>query len=63
MKMNKVLSYKGFTGSINFDEDANIYYGEVTNIRDVVTFQSELREELEQAFIDSVEDYIEFLSL
>ncbi len=55
-----MLEYKGFIAETTFDIDAKFFHGEVKNIVDVVTFQSESAEELEQAFIDSVEDYLEF---
>jgi predicted HicB family RNase H-like nuclease len=54
------MKYKGYIGVVNFDEDAGILHGEVVNTRDVITFQGTCVEEIEQAFIDSVEDYLEF---
>ena len=54
------MIYKGYRANIEFDEDADIYYGEVMNISDVITFQGETFQEVTKAFVDSVEDYIEF---
>ncbi len=45
---------------IEFDEEANVFHGEVVNIRDVITFQGKSVEELRKAFEDSVDDYLEF---
>ena len=39
---------------------ANLFHGEVVNIRDVVTFQGQSVDELRQALADSVEDYLPF---
>ncbi len=53
------MEYKGYIGSVNYDDDAGIFHGEVINIRDVITFQGTCVAEIRQAFIDSIEDYLE----
>ena len=55
-----MLTYKGYTGHVEFDDEAGIFHGEVLDLRDVVTFQGRSVEELERAFRDSVDDYLEF---
>lgn len=55
-----MLNYKGYIGQVEFDDEAEIFYGEVINMRDVVTFQGSSVSEFKQAFIDSVEDYLSF---
>lgn len=54
------MEYKGYVAVVNFDEEAKIFSGEVINTKDVITFQGESVSELEKAFQDSVEDYLEF---
>jgi predicted HicB family RNase H-like nuclease len=54
------LEYKGYIGVIEFDDDAGIFHGEVANLRDVITFQGECVSELRNAFVESIEDYLEF---
>jgi len=54
------MEYKGYIGKIELDTTAEIFHGEVTNLRDVVTFQGESVKELRKALEDSVEDYLEF---
>jgi predicted HicB family RNase H-like nuclease len=54
------MKYKGYEGSITFDEDAEIFHGEVVNTRDVITFQGRSVTELKKAFKESVDDYLEF---
>ena len=54
--------YKGYEGIAEFDEDAHIFSGEVLGLKDVITFQGESVSELEQAFHDSVDDYLEWCS-
>lgn len=54
------MKYKGYEASIQFNEDANIFHGEVINTRDVITFQGTSVKELKKAFENSVEDYLAF---
>ena len=54
------MTYKGYEATVKFDEDANVFHGEVLNTRDVITFQGTSVKELQQAFKDSVDDYLEF---
>jgi predicted HicB family RNase H-like nuclease len=54
------MEYKGYFARVEFDEDADLFHGEVLNLRDVITFEGETVEELRQAFYDSVDDYLEF---
>lgn len=55
-----MLNYKGYIGHVEFDDEAEIFSGEVINMKDVITFQSDTAHGLKQAFIDSIEDYLEF---
>ena len=55
-----MMEYKGYFARVEFDDEANIFHGEVINLRDVITFEGESVEELRKAFTDSVEDYLEF---
>ena len=55
-----MLKYKGYYGSVQYDDEAKIFHGEVINIRTVVTFQGTTVDEIEQAFRDSVDDYLDW---
>lgn len=55
-----MLEYKGYRGRVEFDSEGKIFHGEVVGTRDVITFQGTSVEELEAAFRDSVDDYLEF---
>ena len=57
-----MIEYKGYFARVEFDDEANIFHGEVINLRDVITFQGESVDKLRKAFTDSVEDYLEFCS-
>jgi predicted HicB family RNase H-like nuclease len=52
------MKYKGYEGIVTFDDDAKIFHGEVIGLKDVITFQGTSVDELEQAFKDSINDYL-----
>lgn len=55
-----MMEYKGYIGKVEFDDEADIFHGEVVNLRDVITFQGESVLELRRAFQESVDDYLAF---
>lgn len=55
-----MMEYKGYLAKTEFDDEANIFHGEVINIRDVITFQGKSVDEIRKAFEYSVEDYLAF---
>jgi len=57
-----MMEYKGYFARVAFDDEANVFHGEVINLRDVITFDGESVDELRKALSDSVEDYLEFCS-
>ena len=55
-----MMKYKGYTGHVEYDDEAKIFHGDVLGIKDIVTFQGRTVDEIEQAFKDSVDDYLAF---
>ena len=55
-----MMEYKGFIGNVEFDSDARIFHGDVINTRDVITFQGKTVDEIETAFRESIEDYLDW---
>jgi predicted HicB family RNase H-like nuclease len=55
-----MLDHKGYSGRVEYDDEAGVFHGEVLGLRDVVTFQGRSVEEIEAAFRESVDDYLEF---
>ena len=55
-----MLEHKGYVGQIQFDDEAEIFHGEIINIKDVITFQGKSVKELKKAFVNSIEDYLAF---
>ncbi len=54
------MQYKGYTAIVRFDEEAEIFFGEVINTKDIITFEAENVKDLKQSFYDSVDDYLNF---
>ena len=55
-----MLEYKGYFGKVEFDDEAEIFHGEVINLKDVITFQGRSVSELQKAFKASIIDYLDF---
>lgn len=54
------MNYKGYSGSVFYDDEAEIFSGSVIGIKDVITFQGLSVEEIKQSFKDSIDDYLDF---
>lgn len=52
------MKYKGYVGQVTYDDEAKLFHGEVVGLKDVITFQGTTVIEIEQAFKDSVDDYL-----
>jgi predicted HicB family RNase H-like nuclease len=57
--MKSVLEYKGYKARIDFDADDHILVGRIAGINDVVGFHGNSVEEVEAAFHEAVDDYVE----
>jgi len=55
-----MMKYKEYIGKVEYDPEAKIFHGEVIGLNDVITFQGTNPEELEKAFKDSIEDYLDW---
>lgn len=55
-----MMTYKGYVGSYELDEDDNIFYGKLIGINQLVTFEADNASDLKQAFHESVDDYLAF---
>ena len=53
-----MMEYKGYFGTVEYDAQAKIFHGDIINTKDVITFQGITVKEIEQAFKDSINDYI-----
>lgn len=54
------MSCKGYEAAVAYDDDADLFHGEVVNTRHVITFQGRSVDELKSALAASIEDYLAF---
>ena len=54
------LNYLDFVGSIEYDEQDQVYYGQILNITDSIAYEAKDLTELQLAFEKEVEMYLEF---
>lgn len=57
--MKDVLTYKNFIGSVHFSAEDEVFFGKIEGIDDLISFEGTTVSELQQAFHEAVEDYIE----
>jgi len=55
-------TYRGvpYEARVKWDDETDLFHGEVSNMRDVITFQGRTVEELQAAFKASIQDYLNF---
>ena len=54
-----MMKYKGYRATISYDEEDKIFIGEVFGISDSLNFHGRSVDELEEAFHDSIDHYLE----
>lgn len=54
------MTYKSYTAHVEVDLEAEILFGRVLDINDVVTFKAKTIEQARQEFQNSIDDYLEF---
>ena len=54
------ITHEGYFATIELDEEAGLFHGEVINTRDVLTFLGGTLDELKVAFADTIADYIDW---
>ena len=56
------LEYKGFSTKIRYSVQDKCYYGKLEDIRDLVLYDADTPEDIEQAFHEAVDEYLEYRS-
>ena len=54
------MSYKGYQAILKYDDEAEVFHGQVVGIPDVIFFEGTSVEELNREFQFSVDDYLAF---
>lgn len=53
-EMKNRLTYKGYTGTVEFSTDAKVFFGKIEGIDDLVSYEGENIFALENSFIEAV---------
>ncbi|OHD54672.1 MAG: DNA repair protein [Spirochaetes bacterium GWF1_51_8] len=61
--MKDRIIYEDFIASIHFSTEDNTFFGKIEGIDDLVTFEGDNVQSLNQAFRDAVEDYKELCKM
>lgn len=57
--MSNTIEHKGYIGSVEYSSEDKCFFGKLEMIDDLVTFEANSVDELEQNFQSSIDDYIE----
>lgn len=57
--MNNLIKYKGYYGSVEFDEESMVFYGQIQFIRSLISYEAENAKELIDSFHSAVSEYLE----
>lgn len=58
MKIGQFVEYRGYIGSIEYDQEDKLYYGKLLNTRDFVNYHADNIMSLEGHYHEAVDDYI-----
>ena len=56
--MMNMMTYKGYSARIEFDDEDEIFFGRLAGIRDGVGFHADTVADLRAAFHEAVDDYV-----
>lgn len=59
MTTQRILEYKGYTGSVDVNLEDGLIFGKIECINDLVMYDAVVVSEINGAFIEAVDDYIE----
>ncbi|EAZ90649.1 type II toxin-antitoxin system HicB family antitoxin [Crocosphaera chwakensis] len=57
--MKNMMEYQGYFGSVNYDDQEQIFYGKVEYIRSLISYEGYDVKSLRTSFIEAVDDYLE----
>jgi len=59
--MKNLMEYKGYLGSVNYNDEDKIFYGRVEYIRSLISYEGHDVESLRNSFQEAVDDYLELV--
>lgn len=58
--MKDAMEYKGYYGSVHYNDDDEIFYGKVEFIKSLINYEGTNVKSLRKAFAEAVDDYINY---
>jgi predicted HicB family RNase H-like nuclease len=59
IEKSDIMKFEGYKAHVVNNDSIQVFHGEVFNLKDMITFEGTCVDELQQAFVDSVEDYLD----
>lgn len=56
--MKNMMEYRDYYGSVEYSDEDETFYGKVSFLRDLISYEGQTVKELKQAFHESVDDYL-----
>ena len=53
------LEYRGFHGTVHYSSEDAVFFGKISGINDLITFEGSSVKELQKSFKEAVDDYTE----
>lgn len=53
-----ILKYKGFIGTVNYSDTAEMYYGKILNAEIFFSYDGKTQDEIAALFYKAVDDYL-----
>ena len=57
--MNYTMTYKGYSGSVEYSDEDNVYFGKIVGINDRITYEGVDTISLREDFETAIEDYFD----
>ena|SRR5579884_2001986 len=58
--MSGAMEYHGYTGSVSYSDEDEVFHGKLEGIRDLITYEGTDVPGLKRAFHEAVEEYLAF---
>ena len=59
----KQLNYKGYTGSIEYSREDDLFYGKVPGIQSLISYEGKTGKDLEKDFQEAIDEYLKTCKL
>ena len=54
----QTIHHKGYSGTLEYSEEDEVYYGKLTGINDLISYEGKTTEECIEDFMQAVNEYI-----